>query len=447
MLRAQMKYYITIVAIFSVYLCIGCATHDIVSDIKTSEVNLSGRDSLTQLINMKEQKPSSENTDDSDVNADEKTKVTPKSDDKEHDTEIKKDASFVPSIPQAFKPKEILVDLDYTFALINGDVITSKDIQKDLFNYIEYLQDIRKNMAQSPFDLEGLGSYSTMLKEAELNALYRNFERKMLDILYKHKANELKMYLGSVPEESIQSAISDSKRQHGIFGDDDAANDKWREVLAANNLSYLEFREQIISQLNQQRTLWLISNHPDFRIDITLDVTPRELRTEYRRQPVSNITDIELYRLEIPLLPTNYDKILEKVNVYRSEIENLLKDANFKEAEERFIQHTKVIYPFWTPKREMLQQLNDEEPQIIYEINNAKQLPKLSSTIELSDKIVILFIVNKKQEGFASFSSMLVQVELFRRLQNTLWNEFRTRFSNILIHEATIIPGDLVSPR
>ncbi|MCD4656350.1 MAG: hypothetical protein K8S87_02285 [Planctomycetes bacterium] len=442
-----MKHIQAIAAIFSVILYLGCATHDIVSDINTSEVTVSGNDSLSQLVDLKERKFSTDNAVDSQVNAEETTKPLPEHNDKTDETTEENVDTFIPSIPQALAPKEILVDLDYTFALVNGDVITSKDIQKDLINYIEYLQDIRNNMSQSPFDLEGRGGYSTMLKEAELNALYRNFERKMLDILYKHKAGELKMYLGSVPEESIRSAINDSKRQHGIFGDDDAANDKWGEVLAVNNLSYLEFREQIINQLNQQRTLWLISNHPDFRIDITLDVTPRELREEYRRQPVSNVTNVELYRLEIPILPTNYDKILEKINVYRSEIENMLKDADMKDAKDKFIQHTKAVYPFWVPKREKLTQLNDEEPQIIYEINNAKQLPRLCSTIELSDKIVIIFLVNKKQEGLASFSSMLVQVELFRRLQNELWNEFRERFSNILIREATIIPGDLVTPK
>ena len=440
-----MNYFYAIAAMLTVSLLIGCANHEIVSDINTSEVTVSGRDSFAQLADMNEQIP--DKPVDNNDSADENSSVQPKPDEEVNKTENNIETSDVPSIPQALKPKEILVDLDYTFALINGDVITSKDIQKDLFNYIEYLQDMRKNMAQSPFDFEGLGSYSTMLKEAELNALYRNFERKMLDILYKHKSKELKMYLGSVPEESIQSAINDSKRQHGIFGDDENANKKWREVLASNNLSYLEFREQIINQLNQQRTLWLISNHPDFRIDITLDVTPSELRAEYRRQPVSNVTDIELYRLEIPLMPTNYDKILEKVNVYRSEVENLLRDVDLKEAEEKFIQHTKAVYPFWNPKLEKLSQVNDEEPQIIYEINNAKQLPKLSSTIEFSDKIVILFLMKKKQTGLAKFSSMLVQVELFRRLQNELWNEFRNRFSNILIREATIIPGDLVSPK
>jgi len=56
-------------------------------------------------------------------------------------------------------------------------------------------------------------------------------------------------------------------------------------------------------------------------------------------------------------------------------------------------------------------------------------------------------VLKKKEEGLATFSSNIVQLELFRRLQNELWNEFRLRFESRLIREATIIPGDLFSQR
>jgi len=437
-------------AAMTLILLIGCASHDIVSEIKTSDVDVSQNFTFNKLINADNintgEKTNNPDTDDlktTEVPEDNNTKET----ETPEDTDDKDENSFVPAIPSANNPKSVLVDLDYVYALVNGDVITSKDIQKDLINYIEHLSDIRKNMSSSPFDLEGLGSYRSMLKEAELNALYRNFERKMLEILFEHKADDLKMYLGSVPEESIQAAIEDSKRQHGIYGDDEASNKRWREILASNNLTYLEFREQIINQLNQQRTLWLISAHPDFRIDITLDITPRELREEYLRLPVSDISNVELYRVEVPIMSSNTDAAYEKVLQYRTEIETMLGKTDAKDIEEKFKQITKAIYPFWKPKREKLAQLNDEEPQVIYEINNATQLPKLCQTIEMDDKLVMIFLLKKEQKGFAKFSSMLVQVELFRRLQNILWNEFRERYSKILIREATIIPGDLVSPK
>ncbi len=71
---------------------------------------------------------------------------------------------------------------------------TSKNIQKDLMNYFDYLRSLKKRTYESPFDFEGRGVYGKMLAEAEK---------------------------------------------------------KWREILAENNLTYSEFRKMITKQLNK----------------------------------------------------------------------------------------------------------------------------------------------------------------------------------------------------
>ena len=79
-----MKYFYAIAAIFTVSLFIGCANHEIVSDINTSEVTVSGRDSFTQLADMNEQIP--DKPDDNIDSADENSTVQPKPEDKVNKT-------------------------------------------------------------------------------------------------------------------------------------------------------------------------------------------------------------------------------------------------------------------------------------------------------------------------------------------------------------------------
>ncbi len=457
---------ILILALSALILLIGCAKGgEILTDIEPTPVKISKQQGLPQLFVayeeasneqenkllkiLKKQTPADKRT--KPASHKEKIPTTKQTAPSKTIPAHKKSTLEIPDIPKSKHPSEKLIDIDYTFALVNGEVITTKDIQKDLLNYIDYLRSLKKHYAQSPFDLEGKGSFRRLLDEAQMNAIYRNFERKMLDILYKQKAEEFEKYIGSVPEQAIEEAIQQSKRQHGIFGNDEKSQQKWREILAENNLSHLEFREQIINQLNKQRVLWMIANHPDFRIDITLDITPEELAQAYLKQPVIQVTDIELYRIEIPFLPTNYDAVLKKVSDYRDQLEEAFQTIDKKHKTRRFLKITRAFFPEkkQTLKLAHLKNLEDEQPEVAYEIRltNKDDLPALCATVELEDRLVIIFLVSKKEKGLAPFASNLVQIELFRRLHNELWNEFRRRYEQKLVREATIIPGDLVSPR
>jgi hypothetical protein len=357
----------------------------------------------------------------------------------------------VPPIPQA-PPREVEIDHDRVFAQVNGDVISIKDVRSDLA--AAFLDRAERYRDLTPTWNLGAKRIDRSINES----IRQNLYRKLRAAVYRQEAAKLRDLLGSIPARHIEDAIAETKQRHGIYGTTPADEAKWAAVLARANLSYFDFEQQILDQIEQQRTVQFYAYSPTERLGWSFDISPQRMRDAYERDPIVATTDVKIVRVSFPLIGTEGEVDDQTRVAQYIEAESFVADVKARFIEinrqvelslaERDAKKTEAVVQMATTYRPEfagevteLPNLADVEPDVAETIRRLS-VAELAPPLMLEDEVAVVYLVTKTEAGYEPFTSPVAQKELRRRLLNRIWNDFRRDVDRKLLGEATITFSD-----
>lgn len=333
---------------------------------------------------------------------------------------------------------------DHTFALVNGEVISASDIEREYEAFFAQYQMLIIAFREG----KGWTNQPNPYTQVQAFALYQNFRGRILDILYRQSSEEFRQFFGSVPNSAVQEGVENFMRQSGIDPTTSDADRKLREALAARGMDYLTLQQAIREQVGRQRVYYMLAYHPEYSLGMPLDVTPAEIRAEYQRQlreaPIRSLQNIRIYRVEMPVLAASETTdVFETALGLSQDVTSIFASTPAGEREGRFKTIVSERIPLFSGELEHLDTLDDEDAVVASEIRRTAP-GSVSAPIVLEDKIVLVYVVAKEEGEIESLNSPSLQLELRRRIENRLWGNLREKADIRLIEDAVIIPHDIV---
>ena len=356
------------------------------------------------------------------------------------------EAGEVLPVPRRSESREVVIDEDHIYALINGEVITKKDILDGAVAYRLAMFDAQREAMSFPWR----ESISDVIDASARAEILQSFERKAIELVYRQEAGRLRDRLGSIPREHVDTAIEEAMKRHGIdVHDEEEARAKLQHVLQMTGMTFFDFERQVREQIEATRVAQYYAFAPHDRFGISFDISPAEMQEEYLERPIQRTEDVRLMRVRFERLSETApegraieDLARQFLAELRTRFDRIERrranpEARRRARQETFAELAEHYLGEFDPQPEFLADLGGEPPEIAEEIRRTSP-GALSDMVRMTNEVQVLYVIEKSQSGHEPFNSPAVQRELRQRLLNQRWNDFRYEVDMMLLRRAVM---------